>query len=267
MLREAMQALSDDLACALDPVRFSIRAGIIPDPYQAQLLRSDKKNIIVNCSRQSGKSTITSVLASYTATYIPNSLTLILAPSERQAKELLRKVKAIFAALGQTVEQATDASVLKLEFANGARIEALPGKESTIRGFSGVTLLIVDEASRVPDELYQAIRPMLAVSGGRIVLLSTPFGRRGFFFEEWENGGDRWERLQVTAAECSRIDPDWLAQEHAAIGSWWFEQEYECRFKSTDDQLYSYELITDAMSADVQPLFRADGSLSMLAHG
>jgi hypothetical protein len=46
--------------------------------------------------------------------------------------------------------------------------------------------LIVDEASRVQDALYQGIRPMLAVSGGRIVLLSTPWGKRGFFFEEWE---------------------------------------------------------------------------------
>lgn len=260
MLPEAMDALSDDLAAALDPAYFSNRAGIVPDPWQAQLLRSPKQNIIVNCSRQSGKSTITAVLASYTATYIPNSLTLLLGPSERQAKELLRKVKAIFAALGQTVEQAVDESVLKLEFANGARIEALPGKEGTIRGFSGVTLLIVDEASRVGDDLYQAVRPMLAVSGGRIVLLSTPFGRRGFFFHEWENGGERWERLQVTAAQCPRIDPDWLAQEQAAIGAWWFRQEYGCEFVATDDQLYDYDLVTSAMSADVQPLFAVMGA-------
>lgn len=260
MLPEAMQALSLDLAAALDPVRFSTRAGISPDPWQAQLLRSAKKNIIVNCSRQSGKSTTTAVLASYTATYLANSLTLILGPSERQAKELLIKVKSIFAALGQSVEQATDESVLKLEFPNGARIEALPGRESTIRGYSGVTLLIVDEASRVSDELYQAVRPMLAVSGGRIVLLSTPFGRRGFFFAEWENGGDRWERLQVTADECPRIDPDWLAQEHAAIGSWWFRQEYGCEFVATDDQLFDYELVTTAMSSEVQPLFAVMGA-------
>jgi hypothetical protein len=52
--------------------------------------------------------------------------------------------------------------------------------EATIRGFSGVAPLIVDEASRVSDELYQAIRPMLAASGGEILLLSTPFGKRGF---------------------------------------------------------------------------------------
>ena len=59
----------------------------------------------------------------------------------------------------------------------------LPGGEDTVRGFSGVRLLIVEEAARVPDETYFASRPMVAMSGGRIILMSTPAGRRGFFFE------------------------------------------------------------------------------------
>ena len=73
-------------------------------------------------------------------------------------------------------------SRLSIELETGSRIVSLPGREATIRGFSGVHLLVVDEAARVADELYQAVRPMLAVSGGRIVLLGTPFGKRGFFF-------------------------------------------------------------------------------------
>ena len=63
----------------------------------------------------------------------------------------------------------------------------LPGQEKTIRGFSGVTLIIEDEASRVDDTLYRAVRPMLAVSGGRLILMSTPYGQTGHFFEEWTN--------------------------------------------------------------------------------
>jgi hypothetical protein len=61
--------------------------------------------------------------------------------------------------------------------------EALPGTEKTIRGFSGAALLIVDEAARVDDALYYAVKPMLAVSGGSLLMLSTPYGRRGGFFE------------------------------------------------------------------------------------
>lgn len=259
MALSTLSSLGADLAMALDPVQFAIRAGITPDPWQRDLLRSAARQIVVNNSRQSGKSTITAVKAAHTAIYQPNALVLILAPSERQAKELLRKVKDVIGGLDGVIEPAESESVLQLEFANGSRIIALPGKEATIRGFSGVTLLIVDEASRVPDELYQAVRPMLAVSGGSIVLLSTPFGRRGFFFQEWENGGDQWQRIRVPASECPRIDPAWLEQERSAIGDWWFRQEYGCEFLATDDQLFSYEHVTQAVTDDVQPLFAVTG--------
>jgi hypothetical protein len=45
-------------------------------------------------------------------------------------------------------------------------------------------MLVIDEASRVDDTLYLAVRPLLAVSGGRLVALSTPFGKRGWFHDE-----------------------------------------------------------------------------------
>ena len=45
---------------------------------------------------------------------------------------------------------------------NGSRIVGLPGREATVRGFSGVSLVVVDEASRVPDAVYGAVTPMLA---------------------------------------------------------------------------------------------------------
>ena len=83
---------------------------------------------------------------------------------------------------------------ISLLFPNGSRIVGLPGSEATIRGFSAVSLLLVDEAARVSDDLYKAIRPMLAVSGGSLWLMSTPFGRRGFFWDAWANGGPDWER-------------------------------------------------------------------------
>ena len=77
-----------------------------------------------------------------------------------------------------------------MELENGSRIITLPGSEKTIRGFSGVGLLLVDEASRVADELYFAVRPILAVSGGSLMVLTTPYDKRGVFYEEWTGGAD-----------------------------------------------------------------------------
>jgi hypothetical protein len=239
-----------------DAVLMANRAGITPDGWQSDLLQSDARQVILLCSRQSGKSTITSILALHQAIYNPNSLILLLSPSLRQSQELFRKLQDFYNALeSDYLPTATEESALRMELSNGSRIIALPGKEATIRGFSGVSLLIIDEASRVEDALYQSVRPMLAVSGGRIILLSTPFGKRGFFHSEWTDGIG-WQRTKITADLCPRIDKEWLMRERQMIGDWWYLQEYFCEFVETSDSVFSYDDIQMAISSDVKPLFQ-----------
>jgi hypothetical protein len=241
---------------ALSPVTLAAHAGFTLDAWQRDVLLSDAHQIILLVTRQGGKSTVSSIRALHRALYTPASLVLLLAPSYRQSKELFRKVKDALAALPFPVAVASE-SALELEFTNLSRIVALPGKEATIRGFSGVSLLIVDEASRVPDELYQAVRPMLAVSGGDILLLSTPFGKRGFFHHEWTEGGADWHRTKVTAEDCLRIPREWLEQERQSIGDWWYRQEYMCEFVESVDSVFRYEDIQRALDPKVTPLFGA----------
>jgi hypothetical protein len=241
-----------------DAVLMANRAGIVPDAWQSDLLRSDARQMILLCSRQSGKSTITSILALHQAIFTANSLILLLSPSLRQSQELFRKLQYFYnRIISELLPQATEESAQRLEFSNGSRIVALPGTEQTIRGFSGVALLIIDEASRVEDALYQSVRPMLAVSGGRIVLLSTPFGKRGFFHKEWIDG-DEWQKVKITANDCPRIDKDWLQRERKMIGDFWFKQEYECLFLETSDQIFSYEDISAALDPNLIPLFQTE---------
>ncbi|PLS87604.1 MAG: hypothetical protein CYG60_01025 [Actinobacteria bacterium] len=140
---------------------------------------------------------------------------------------------------------------------NGSRIEALPGSEKTIRGFSGAALLLVDEAARVDDALYYAVRPMLAVSGGSLVMLSSPYGKRGAFFQEW-TGGEGWERYEVPASECPRIPSAFLEAERKAMPEWWYAQEYECEFRETEDQVFTHDMIEGARDDDVKE-YRFEG--------
>lgn len=114
--------------------------------------------------------------------------------------------------------------------------------------------MIVDEASRVDNALFAAVRPMLATTNGRFVALTSPYGKRGWFYEAWEYG-DGWERTKVTADQCPRIDPNWLAEEKRLIGGWQFRQEYSCEFVDTDEQFFSSELIAVAITDEVQPLW------------
>jgi hypothetical protein len=242
--------LSQDLAFALDPVLVAREMGLDPDPWQARFLRSPAPRTLLNASRQSGKSTVTGVLAAHQALYEPGSLTLLLSPSQRQSHELFRKALDAYRSI-PTAIPITQESALRLELANGSRIVSLPGKETTIRGYSGVRLLAVDEAARVPDELYYTVRPMLAVSGGRLVALSTPFGTRGWWYQAWESE-ERWERYQIPASDCPRISADFLDEERRSMGDWWYQQEYECTFLDAQTQPFGREDVERAFSEEVE---------------
>ncbi len=248
-----MARLAADLHLALDRVSFAASLGLDPDPWQERLLRSTSPRVLLNCSRQSGKSTMSGVIALHRALYFPGSLVLCLAPSERQSKELFAKVSDSYRRLRGTPVPASDRK-LGMHLPNGSRIEALPGSEKTVRGFSGTSLLIVDEAARVDDELYYAVRPMLAVSGGALMMLTTPYGKRGAFFEEWTSGRE-WDRYEVPAAECPRISEEFLEEEREALPTYIYRQEYECSFEDTEDQIFTHDMVQAAVTPDVTPLF------------
>jgi hypothetical protein len=185
---------------------------------------------------------------------------LVLAPALRQSQELFAKIAGLYASVDAPVAPLAQRR-LSLELENASRIVTLPGNEKTVRGFSGTTLLIVDEAARVADELYFAVRPMLAVSGGSLMMLSTPYGKRGIFFEEWSQG-EGWERYEVPARECPRIPASFLGEEKRALPARVYRQEYECSFEDTEDQVFSYEDVTGALDPGVTPLFGGEGRVS-----
>ncbi len=241
--------IAADLAMALDPVRLAERVGVWPDPWQADVLRSASPRLLLNCSRQSGKSTTTGVLAVHAAVYRPASLVLLLSPAPRQSQELFRKCLDVYRALDHA-EPPEAESALRLELANGSRIVALPGQEKTIRSYSGVRRLIVDEASRVPDALYMSVRPMLAVSHGDLDAMSTPFGTRGWWYEAWRST-QPWERYEVPAEQCPRLTADFLAEERATMGDWWYSQEYGCQFLDAQSAAFRREDIDAAFSDEV----------------
>jgi hypothetical protein len=245
--------LAADFALALSPTEFAVECGLTPDPWQAEALESPSRKLLFNCSRQSGKSTIAACTALHEAIYSAPALCLLVSPSQRQSVELFRKVDELFQALPQRPERLLT-SGLRMEFLNGSRIIALPGSEATIRGYSGAALCIVDEASRVPDELAAAVRPMLATTNGRLIALSTPYGRRGWFHESWVNGTG-WKKVRVTAEDCPRISAEFLADELKELGEWQYRQEYCCEFVDTEEQLFSSAIINAALSDEVRPLW------------
>jgi len=129
---------------------------------------------------------------------------------------------------------------LAVKFKNGNRFIARPGSEKTARSFSAVTLLLEDEAARVADALYNSVRPMLAVSNGRHILMSTPFGRLNHFWKIWNEQRATWESYEIPAEMCPRITKEFLEEEQ--LCNTWFQQEYHCSFMEAEGQIFSSEL-------------------------
>ena len=175
-------SMSSDIARAFDPALLARDCGIEPDDWQAALLRERPRRCLMLCSRQSGKTEVAINLAHWTALYEPGSLVLIVSPSQRQSAEVLRRLMLNHQKLADVPELVAE-STTRAQFANSSRIIALPGSTTTTRGYAGARMVILDEASRLPDELLAALRPTMATVGGSLIALSTPFGKRGWFFE------------------------------------------------------------------------------------
>jgi hypothetical protein len=231
-----------------DPSRILVRAGMTPDPWQASLLRSSARRILLLASRQIGKSLVAAGLALKTALLEPRALVLVLSRALRQSVELFAdKLLPLYEALGRPVPPVREPGKLGMTLANGSRIVCLPGTEATIRSYSGVKLLILDEAARVPDALYRSVRPMLAVSDGQLLALSTPFGKRGWFYEAWIRRGN-WHRVEVPATLCPRITPEFLAEEERGMRSpRFFRQEYFLSFEDAEGAVFTHEQIQVAL--------------------
>jgi hypothetical protein len=246
--------MARDFSRAFDPVLFAHDCGIQPDAWQAKLLQERPKRSLLLASRQSGKSTVTALLALWTAIYEGPALILLLSPSQRQSSELFRTVIGFHARL-EGAPSLSSETTLRAEFLNGSRILALPGTEKTIRGYAGADLVVIDEASRVEDTLLAAVRPMMATkAGGRLIALTTPAGKRGWFYEAWTKGED-WNRVRVAASDCPRISKEFLAEELRELGAARFSEEYDLQFRDHEEAVFPVAVIESAFCSDVRPLW------------
>ncbi len=234
---------------------FAKSLGLYPDKYQREVLDDDYSRLILNWSRQSGKSTTTAVKALHHAVYRPYSLILLLSPSLRQSSELFRKVTDLMA-LMSTAPETTAQTMTSADFANGSRIISLPGGEQTVRGYSAPSLVVIDEAALISPALYYSVRPMVATRpDATIILLSTPHGRGGVFWETWQRGGSEWRKIMITADQCPRITQAFLDEERRTIGDRWFRQEYFCEFLEMEGALFGANLVTSLFDDNIPHLF------------
>lgn len=235
-----------------DPPRLMLDAGFKPDPWQSQFLAAGDQMNLILCARQVGKSLAVSMLALHAVLTGPGKLTTIVAQRQDQAAELLRKVVTAFYKIGSPLPVKREGAT-HFELMNGARVLALPGEERAMHGPTS-DLLIIDEAARVPDVVFNAASPQLSASKGRLVALSTAFSKSGWFYKEWTEGVG-YRRWSITARQCPRHTAEFLAGERRRMGDRWFAMAYLNEFGDDVAAVFSTDDIRRAVSAEVLPLF------------
>jgi hypothetical protein len=246
------RALSGFGRVCADPVEFCREwLGFEPDPRQCELLRAPVHRTIWNCGRQLGKSTMAGVLALQRGLARPGSMILVASPCGRQSAEFLRKVRGMMQRMGLRIQGDGD-NEMSLVLPGESRIVGIPGREDTVRGFSAVDFMILEEASRIPEALYHALRPMLAATNGDLLMISTPFGKQGIFFREWSRPGDTWTKFLVKTEESPRISREFLKEEREVLGEEFYAQEYECVFTASAHGVFDVEALLAGVAKGVK---------------
>ena len=199
-------------------VDIMLTAGMAPDPWQREMLENPSRCILRNCARQVGKTAVAAAAALESA--MRGCDVMVVAPTKRQSAELARAVVRGVKTEGQRFEKG-------LFTVGTGSITITPGYTGPQRP---VDLLIIDDAARA--DLLDIVRAhWMLQPGGKVIALSTPAGRKGWFYEAHmdaeENG---WDYREVTADLCHRFPLNHLDDARQDMTCAQFEAEYLCQF-------------------------------------
>jgi hypothetical protein len=225
------------------------KLGIKLDHWQNQLVSAPPgTRAIALCFRQAGKTTAAAIAAAHTMILqAAGSTSLAIAPSQRQSAELVRRLRGFLLKAGEKLKVDNTFSV---ETLSGSRCLALPGSDDgSIRGLTVTGLLVIDEAARVTQNIFHAVRPMLIRHNkrNRLMVISTAWLKEGDFYSIWTEGDPRdWLKIRANVNECSYIDQVTLEAERRALGDKAFRREYLSEFGAVQETFFNLDSIEAA---------------------
>jgi phage FluMu gp28-like protein len=237
-----------------DIIEFARRLGFEPDEKQCEILRSTAKRGILNCTRQWGKTQAIAAKVVHHLFTQPDRLVIVASTGKRASGTFIRRVKTMLRKLGVKAQGDGD-NELSVLLPNNSLIVGLPHAPDNIRGFAGATMVVIEEAAYVSDEMYAAVAPMLATTNGPLWMLSTSGAKSGFFYETWQHGGPEWHRVRVLAADCPRISQEFLDKEIKALGMERFRREFLCEFTGTGANAFDRDVVERALDDSIEPIF------------
>lgn len=240
---------------------------IILDLWQQEVLDHDG-NIAVRAGRQVGKSTIIAIKAAEFAVKNRDKTILIVASVERQAYLLFEKTLNYLLDHHKSIIKKGRERPTKhiINLSNGSRILCLPLGMSgnNVRGYT-CDMVIVDECAFCPENAFQALIPMLTVTKGHLIALSTPFGKGGFFYNCFSD--PTFRTWHIKSEDCPRADREFLARQKASMTKAAWGQEFCGEFIDELRQFFPTELIQKAMTLHHEIMDQEQGQPQVLPYG
>ena len=217
--------------------------GEEPFDYQKEFMNADNDRKAFVSGRRVGKSRTAGWLALWKAATFAGAEVLVTAKAQRQSMEMFNQIVKEIDNSKASKEQwgVVNKTRTEIQFDNGSRILALPvGRDgSNIRGYGGTNnMIIVDEAAFIDDEIFQQVfSPMMAVGNGDFILLSTPFGKKGFLYERFTD--DKWYTKRVPTSANPLVDDDFIEEQRKNLTNTQFKQEILGKFDEASDAFFN----------------------------
>ncbi|AQQ75489.1 terminase large subunit [uncultured archaeal virus] len=240
--------------------------------YQAKFIADTNRRICFVSGRQIGKTTATALKALVFAFTEDDKVVLILSKSLRQSKIMFERIRMFLLAIDALADYTFRMTINEIQLKNGSRIYCIPvGRTAeAARGYTA-DMIIADEAAYVPDLVFEAMMPSLAVTGGYLLLLGTPGGKTGFFYRAWmtEEG---WSKYRVTCYDCPRIPKEFIEEYRHLVTEARFKREILAEFVEVEDMFFPIPVIEDLMVlpkrySKPQKGFRYIAGLDIARHG
>jgi len=207
--------------------------GLRLDKWQEEILDCEK-NVLLCTGRQVGKTTIFAIKAAKHMIAHPKTRIIVVSLTEDQAQliiiMMLNYLEQNYKSWLKVPKKAKSQTITKNKILlnNGSQVLSRPvgNTGDAVRGFTG-DILIIDEASRMPESVFVAAKPTLLTTGGKIWMCSTPFGKQGYFWESFQNKYDRWEVFHISSEEVIHNRP---------ISETWTEKNREEGIRMLDEE-------------------------------
>lgn len=246
--------------------------GLRLDKWQEEVLKT-KGHFLLCTGRQVGKSTIFAKKCAERMVEQKDCKIIVVSLTEDQAQLIIVMILTHLEQyhkdkIAKGTKKPTKGSIT---LKNGSKVLSRPvgNTGDAVRGFTG-DVLIIDEASRMPESMFIAARPVLLTTGGEIWMCSTPFGKTGYFYESFINKNNRFKVFHISSEQVINERPicdTWtkeqsegairmLEEEKKDMSVLSYAQEYLGQFIDDLRQMFSDDLIDKCCVLKRMPYLR-----------